>query len=359
MDLRFLRPAALAVAGALALTACGGGAADDASGDGSAGAGDGAATQADGAAAGELVLVTPDPVGVNDFLKLGVAGIEAAAEASGGESRVFESSDPQSRSQNIDAAIELSPDVIVAIGFEFVDAMAELPAQHPDLQFMLVDACVEEPAPNLTCAVFREHEGAFLLGVEAGLLTETDQLGAVVALDIPPIRRFSDPFGAGAQHVNEDATFKPLYVGGSNPFADPARAKEQALTLLGGGVDYLMAAAAAGNYGVFEAVEAEGARTFGVDVNQCPAAPGVVVDNLLKKVDVAVEQGVAAILAGDGGGVKSYGLEDGGITVTALEPGLEDSQCAIAEHPDVIEKVKEIRQQIIDGELTVDDPAAA
>lgn len=347
---RMSRPVAAAAAAALMMAACG-----EANESPTA---DASSPTGGEASAESLVLITPNPVGVNDFLKLGVAGIESAAEAAGAESRVFESSDPQSMQQNLNAAVDLAPDVIVALGFPFVDAMNELPAQHPDQQFMIVDACVEEPAPNLTCAVFREHEGAFLLGVEAGLLTETDQIGAVVALDIPPIRRFSDPFGAGAQHVNPDATFKPLYVGGSNPFADPARAKEQALALIGSGVDYLMGAAAAGNFGVFEAVEATDAATFGVDTNQCPAAPGAVVDNLLKKVDVAIEQGVEQILAGNGGGVQSYGLADGGISVTALEPDLDESECLIAEHPDVLEQVEAIRQQIVDGDLEVADPAA-
>jgi basic membrane protein A len=33
-----------------------------------------------------------------------------------------------------------------------------------------------------------------------------------------------------------------------------------------------------------------------------------------------------------------------------------DTQCVLAEHPDVMEKVREVRQQIIDGELVIVDP---
>ena len=67
------------------------------------------------------------------------------------------------------------------------------------------------------------------------------------------------------------SAFTPLYVGGDNPFNDPARAKEQALSLVAKGADYVMAAAAAGNLGVFDA--AEGRRLQGLRRRRQPV-PG-------------------------------------------------------------------------------------
>jgi basic membrane protein A len=39
-------------------------------------------------------------------------------------------------------------------------------------------------------------------------------------------------------------------------------------------------------------------RNVGVDVNQCPQAPGAVMDNVEKKTDVAVELAVRGIMGG-------------------------------------------------------------
>lgn len=313
-----------------------------------------------GGAEGEelLVLVTPDRVGVNEFIRNGVKGVENAAAEVGAQSRVFESTDPSTMAQNVEAAIQLNPDVIVALGFNFQDLMNQLPPQHPDQQFLLVDACVEEAAPNLTCAVFSEHEAIFLAGAEAGMLTDTDVVAAVASLDSPFIRRFSDPFGQGAEHVNPEVEYRELFVGGSSPFNDPARAKEQALTLVGAGADYVMASAGAGNLGVYEAAEERDFKVFSIDVDQCsPVAPGHIVDNLIKRVDVAVTNGVQAILDGNAGGVQVYGLKEGGVTLSGLQDDVEQSQCLIANHPDVLERIRQLEQEIIDGEITVRDPA--
>lgn len=120
-----------------------------------------------------------------------------------------------------------------------------------------------------------------------------------------------------------------------------------------------MAAAAAGNYGVFEAAKAKGAYAYGVDVNQCTSAPGTVVDNVIKKTDVAVEEGIKQVLDGNTGKTISYGLKEGGISLTGLEDGVDTSKCVIADHKDVLTKVEALRDQIVSGELKVDDPAAS
>ncbi|MFF0594818.1 BMP family ABC transporter substrate-binding protein [Streptomyces antibioticus] len=314
---------------------------------------------ADGGSGTSFTLVTPDAVGQNEFLKLAVTGIESAAKQHQGTQKVYESTDAASQQQNVQAAVDAAPDVIVLVGFEFADVVAQQAQKHPKQQFLIVDACTTKTFANVSCAVFREHEGVFLAGAEAGLLSKSGKVGAVDVLDTPQFRRYSDPFAAGAKKVAAKTETSTRFVGGQSPFDDSARAKEQANTLLAKGYDHLMAAAAAGNYGVFEAAEAKGAFAYGVDVNQCTAAPGTVVDNVIKRTDVAVAKGVEAVLGGTTGTTVSYGLKEGGISLTGLEDGVESSQCVIAEHKDVLTKVEALRDQIVAGELKVDDPAAS
>lgn len=304
-----------------------------------------------------LILVTPEPAGANEFLKLSITGIQEAAKAVGGTSRVFESQDISKVAEQLDAAVAAKPAVVAVVGFEFVDSIAKVAPENPKQKFLFVDACIPQAQANVTCAVFREHEAAYLAGVEAGLLTKSDKVGAVVALDTPQIRRFSDPFGIGAQSVNKAAKFTPLYVGGSNPFNDPGRAKEQALSLSNAGVDIVMAASAGGNAGVFDAAKSSGLLAFGVDTNQCPQAPGVVLDNVLKEVDVVMVAAAKDIVGGKSGGLKSYGLAEGAVTLTGLEEDVAGSGCAIKDHTNVIDQVKKVRDQVISGKITVDDPA--
>ncbi|MYV98997.1 BMP family ABC transporter substrate-binding protein [Streptomyces sp. SID3343] len=340
--------AAVVVGTALSATACN---ASDKSDSKSAGGGTDSAKN--------VVLVTPEPIGVNDFLKLAAQGAQNAAKKQGGSATVLESKDTSAVQQNVEAAVRQKPAVVVAVGFEFADVLAQQAEANPKQQFLFVDSCTTKPYPNITCATFREHEGVFLAGAESGLLSKTGKVGAVVALDSPQIRRFSDPFGAGAKQTNPATEFTQVFVGGQKPFNDPARASEQTASLKAKNVDQVMgAASAAGNLGVFSAAKTAGIQAFGVDVNQCPASPGNVVDNVIKRTDIAVERGVEQIAGGRTGGVTSYGLKEGGITLTSLEPGLETSQCLIAQHPDTIKTVLGLRDQIVAGSIAVADPAA-
>lgn len=307
----------------------------------------------------ELIYVTPGPIGINPFLSLGDAGTRRAAERLGGTAKTFESNlDTASQRSNIEAAIEEAPDVVVLTTFTLLEMADEFSKAHPGQKFILIDACPDEPAPNLHCGVFREHEGAYLLGIMAGHLSESGQIGSVVALDIPFFKRWWESFELGAESVNPDVENSPVFIGGENAFADPARAKELALSLAAQGPDHIFAVGAGSNGGVFEAAGEAGFLAYGVDINECPSAPGLVVDNNLKLVDVLVDQLIEKVINGEAGPVESFGLAEGGTGVMALHPDLASSQCVIADHPDVIAEVEAAAEGIIDGSIVVPDPLA-
>lgn len=335
---------ALSTALALVLIACGDDAATDTGADG------------DGPS---FIYVTPNPIGVNKFLELGQTGTQRAAERLGGTWETYESSDQTTRRANIEAAVEEAPDIIVLTTFQLVELADEFSTANPDQEFILIDTCPEEPAPNMHCAVFREHEASYLLGIMAGNLTETGQIGSVVATDIPFLHRYSDSFALGAQSIDDTVTDSQLFIEGDNAFSDPARAKEQALALAAQGADHIFAVGAGSNGGIFEAAEEQGFASYGVDVNQCPDSPGNVVDNALKLVDNATEQLIDQVLAGEAPPFASFGLAEEGTGVMALSDELAESECVIADNPDIVEQVQAAADQIIDGSLEIPDPLAA
>ena len=311
-----------------------------------------------GADGPSLIYVTPNPIGINKFLELGQVGTQRVAEEMGGTWKTFESTNDSDRRANIEAAIDEAPDIVVLTTFTLLELADEVSKANPDQKFILIDACPNEPAANLHCGVFREHEGAYLLGIMAGRLSEAKEIGSVVALDIPFLHRWSDSFALGAQSIDPSITDTQVFIGGDNPFSDPARAKEQALAVAARGADHIFAVGAGSNGGIFEAAVQEGFLSYGVDVNQCPEAPGHIVDNNLKLVDVLVEQLAKQVLDGTAGPVVAFGLAEGGTGVMALESDevLADSQCVIADHPDIVAEVRSTRDAIVDGDIVVPDP---
>lgn len=307
-----------------------------------------------------FVYVSPDPMGVNPFLIMGQTGLERAAERHGARAMVLESEDPTTRDENVRAAIAEGASLILVLGFEFSDVLREVAPAAPEVEFLIVDQCIDEPPPNVHCATFKEYEAAFLVGAAAAWLSETHHVGVIGALDIPFLHRYTEGFALGARHANPDVEVSTLWVGGESPFSDPVRAKEQALALAAAGADHVLTAAAAGNFGVFEAAEERGFQVFGIDVNQCPSAPGVVVENMIKKVDLVIAETVDAIFSGSGRQVLEYGLAERGVglvTLTSDDP--ENSQCRILEHPELLERLRDLERRIANGEIVIDDPMFA
>ncbi len=307
-----------------------------------------------------LVYVSPDALGVNAFLKMGKTGIEEAGKKHGMDVKTYESKTAAERIENVNAAVNEGARIVVMLGFEFADIVKEVAPTAPDTQFLIVDQCIENQPDNVHCAVFREYEASYLMGVAAGLLTESNTVGVVGALDIPFLHRYTDGYAQGVEAVNPDAKVEVRWVGGENPFADPVRAKEQAVALNAAGADYIYTATAGGDFGVFEAAKEGDFKVFSVDVNHCPEMPGLIVDQSLKRVDVALVAAVDAILAGEKKIFTTLGIKEGGVSAIALdEGGMADSKCLIADHPDVAAKMREVGAQIADGTLKLTDPMMA
>lgn len=256
--------------------------------------------------------------------------------------------------QKISTALARKPTVAIALRVS-PEIILQQVASRPEQQFLLVDdLCSTSKAKNMTCLQFREHEGAYLLGVEAGMLSPTGKLGAVVSMDIPIFKRFYVPIGQGAASVKPGATMTPVFLQGANQFQDPAGAEAAARQL---GASHVMALAFGGNSGVFKAAKEGGFSTFGIDVNECPTATGTMADSVIKRTDIAVADGLKAIAGNTGGTMKSYGLKEKGISLASLESGAETSQCTVAGRKDVLDKVREVRDKIVSGELRVEDPS--
>ncbi|MCG8421061.1 MAG: BMP family ABC transporter substrate-binding protein [Proteobacteria bacterium] len=309
----------------------------------------------------KFVYISPDPIGVNPFLAMGKSGLEESAQSHGAIAKTFQSEDPTTRRENLRAAVAEGAKIVVVIGFQFNDMINEFAEKHPNVQFLIVDQCVEKRPHNLHCAEFREHEATFLLGAEAASLTKSGHVGVVCALDIPFMHRFTDGFTLGAKHVKSDIKVDVRWVGGQNPYSDPVRAKEHAIALHAAGADIIFAATSAGDYGIFEAAVEKGFKVMGVDINHCPNAPGKMYDSALKRIDVAMTETIKRIMAGEKKISASYGLKEGGATVMALKRrgGLSSTKCLIADESEVVRAVRDLKDQIVSGKIKIPDPKFA
>ncbi len=244
--------------------------------------------------------------------------------------------------------------IIICIGFDQAPPLTTIAAEYPDQNFALVDMVVDNP--NVASLTFRANEGSFLVGVVAGMMTETGSVGFVGGMDIPLIRDFFEGYEAGAKWANPDVTVaEPVFVGA---WADPTKGKELATALIEQGNDAIYSAAGKSGLGALEAAHEEGVMAFGVDLCQDYLYPEMVA-SMTKRVDVAVYEMILDALVGKfQGGFYSGGVYERWIGMCRLpeEEPLWEELFGFEHEPlpaDVLAKVKEAKDGILTGDIAV------
>jgi Uncharacterized ABC-type transport system, periplasmic component/surface lipoprotein len=336
------------IALAVFLTACGGGKAQEEQG---ASGGNGS----DANKETKIALILPEKIGVNPFFQLMDEGLRKAGEEFGVTVKTIESTDANALEQNLRSAVADKYDLIITSTFQAEDALKKLAAENPDQKFAIIDTVVD--MPNVRSVVFREYEASYLMGALAGLITKSGTVGMVAADDIPLLKKYTVPFEEGLKSTNPDAKFIINYVGGANAFNDPAKAKELALLQHSQGADFIAGASAAGDFGVFEAAKEKNFYTSGQDMDHTGTDPDHIILSQLKGTDAAAYETVKAFVEGnfETGVAVDYGLKENGVGVTYVT-----HESATPLNPFIgqenIDKVKELKDKIVSGELTVNDP---
>jgi basic membrane protein A len=137
---------------------------------------------------------------------------------------------------------------------------------------------------------------------------------------------------------------------GSEPkaFADPPLGQDLASAQYGKGADIIYHAAGKTGDGVFAAARQRKARAIGVDSDQHDTAPCCIITSMVKRVDVAIVDVVKELAANKWkGGIREYGLEGDGVAFVADEKNRHLLPL------DVVQKARNVREQIIKGEIVV------
>ena len=293
--------------------------------------------------------------GDKSFNDISFAGVQMAEDKLGIE---FDYVEPTAIAEyegfHRDFAMSGEYEIIICIGYDQADALAVVADEYPDQKFAIVDMVVFKD--NIASLVFRANEGSFLVGVVAGMMTETGKVGFVGGMDIPLIRDFFVGYEAGAIWANPDVeVLDPVFVG---DWADPTRGKELGTSLAELGADGIFVAAGKSGLGGLEAAHEQGIMGFGVDACQCYLSPEIIA-SMTKRVDNAVFQTILSALLGTfEGGIYSGGLAESWTGMCRLpeeetlwENIFEFDHDALPD--DVLEKVLEARDKIISGEITV------
>ncbi|HET7686185.1 MAG TPA: BMP family protein [Candidatus Limnocylindria bacterium] len=188
-----------------------------------------------------------------------------------------------------ETAEQEQPDIIFGDAFGNEEAVRAVAADYPDIAFVFGSG--GGPAePNFSVFDNWIHEPAYLAGMLAGGVTESNVLGVVGGYPVPEVNRIVNAFIAGAQETNPDVEVKVTFL---NSWFDPAAAKEAALAQVGAGADVLFAE----RFGVIEAAQENDLVAIGNMSDQESLAPEHVATsvtwNMVPTVAYVIDQVIA------------------------------------------------------------------
>ncbi len=271
--------------------------------------------------------------------------------------------------ENVQSLADAGYDLIIATGYAFTPGINEIAPDYPDIQFGIIDgyaACGTDcgltneatATPNVVDLTFKEQEGSYLVGVAAALKAQElgcDNLGFLGGQTLPLIGKFEAGYRAGVAEIDPNIKVQVEYIGDSTKaFDDPIQGEALSNKMYDNGACIIYHAAGNSGNGLFKAAAAQQKLAIGVDSDQYKAVTAdqapFILTSMIKRVDTATYNTIKA--AADGtfkGGGQVFDLASDGISYSTSNAELMTQ--------DIIDKVNQYKQKIIDGDIVPpDDP---
>jgi basic membrane protein A len=168
---------------------------------------------------------------------------------------------------------------IVGYGGQFMDAALRVAEEFPETEFVVING--DRSAANVTSIGVNYYSLGYLAGVLSASMTQTKQVGLVVALEIPAEQETAQGFADGVASVDSSIEVKTIVTG---DFDDIEKAREATLALIDQGVDVLWPFLNAGVLGFYSAISDsadKGVMAVGSLLDESSLAPQAVVGSIL------------------------------------------------------------------------------
>ncbi len=230
-----------------------------------------------------------------------------------------------------------------------VQQLKSLVRSYPEIRFVVLGEVADEP--NMFSLNFAEHEGSFLAGALAAMVSKSGIIGFVSVSDLPLMRRFSCGYEQGARYVNPDIKVLVGFIGSyKDAWFDGEATARLANQFMDQGADVLFQAAGGAGPAVLEAAAKRGKLGIGVDRNQNGLFPGHVLTSMLKRSD----QVVYAALLHARRGIWRDNIKFFGLVQDAVGLAFDENNKALVSQ-EMRDRIAEIKSKISLGQIKVHD----
>ena len=233
------------------------------------------------------VSMISDVAGINDhsFNQSAWEGLQRAEKDLNVKVKYLESKQDADYTTNVETLVDEGTDLIIGVGAKLAPIIEQAAKDYPDQKFIIVDATYEDIPKNVETIIFNAEQSAFLVGLIAGKMTKTNNVGFIGGMDISPINAYKYGYMAGVKTANNNCTLQTQYA---NSFSDQAKGKAIASQMISNKADIIFIAGGDIGTGAIEAIKEANKYAIGVDRDQSDLAPDNVLTSAIKRVNIGV-----------------------------------------------------------------------
>lgn len=283
-----------------------------------------------------LPCIVSDSGGFDDrsFNELGLDGVEAAATKLGSQYKKVQSATANDYASNIDNLVAQKCNIVVASGFNLVNAVKAAATKSTSTDFAMIDDNSLSLA-NVKDVVFNTNEAAFLGGYAAAAYSKTGVVATWGGLQIPPVTIYMDGIARGVAYYNKQKSKnvkllgwdvdsqKGSFVGG---FQDQNKAKTYTTNFLNQNADVIIPVAGSLYQGAGAAIKSSGKSAVleGVDADlyntDTTGLKSLLLVSILKNISSAAEAVVEQSASGGTFDNSTYigDLKNGGVGLSSF-----------------------------------------
>jgi basic membrane lipoprotein Med (substrate-binding protein (PBP1-ABC) superfamily) len=256
---------------------------------------------------------------------------------------------PYPDTERVMRQVAASGDVDIIWGHSaYKDEVSVLREEYPDYLWVISGAGNEPLGGSAYWVDMDLHEATYLLGIMAGMLTESNSIGIVADYPYPNVNTVVNGFVDGVKAVNPDADLTATFI---ESWFDPPKAKEAADAQIAIGVDQIFAP----TVGPFEACAENDIICYGLYEDQNYMSPEVVLSSAVLLWDPHISYVIDAWWENQANGVPydapmeaiTFGLKEGGADIASYH----DLESTVPQ--EVKDAVEETKQAILDGSLVI------
>jgi len=228
-------------------------------------------------------------------------------------------------------------ELILTTSFGYMDPTIKAAKEFPNKKF--VHFTGYKRADNVATTNIRFHEGRYVQGVAAGLMTKSNKIGYIASFPIAEVLMGINAFTQGLKSVNQDATVSVIWA---MTWYDPSKEADAAKVHIAEGADVL--AQHTDTPAMLQTAQEKGAFGFGQGSDMEAFAPNAQLFASVNDWTISYKQHIQAVLDGTWEANNTWcGMSDGCLSLSEFKNMPSD----------VVSTLQSVTNDITSGKLNV------